>query len=80
MQKPRVSDNDLIKDMTDVQLSRWIALYEAVNLIADNAEKLGANLNFMNMKKTPLDQYVDSTSTLIYRALTGKGMESDKNV
>ena len=66
------SGEDLVKDMDNYQVSRWIALYEAVNLIADNAEKSGKRIDSMILKKTPLTEYIDSTSDIIYRNLTGK--------
>jgi|GEM_PF-4290064 len=57
-------------DMDAHQLSRWISLFEAVNIISDTAEDNGKNVDFMHIKKLPLDQYVKHTSALVYRELT----------
>lgn len=74
MNKKAITSNELMSDMSDHQLSRWIALFEAINIIADEAEKTGTSIKFTNLKQPALEHYVDSTSILVYRELTGKEM------
>jgi hypothetical protein len=66
---------ELIDELNDYQLSRWIALYEAVNLIADNAEKNGKTFDYTHMKKPAIEKYVDSTSGMVYKSITGKELK-----
>ena len=65
-------DKHLMETMSDFQLARWLALFEGVNLVADKADKEGKAFVCMNIKQPALEDYVDSTSILIYRELTGK--------
>ena len=61
--------------MNDFQLARWLALFEGVNVVADRADKEGKTFNCLNIKKSALEEFVDTTSTLIYRELTGKELK-----
>ena len=70
--KKKVNDKNLMEEMDAFQLSRWLALFEAVNIIANEAKTNRKNINKVHMKKPALEEYVDRTSILIYRELTGK--------
>ena len=59
-------------DMTQYEVSRWLALLDAVNIVADNAEKNGMHFSEMQIKQTAIETYVDSTCTTILKAITGK--------
>jgi hypothetical protein len=59
-----------VDDMDVIELSRWLALFEGVNIIADKAEDSGKTFNYMQIKQPALEEYVDSSSILIHRALT----------
>ena len=72
--KRNISDKCLMEDMDAYQLSRWLALFEGINIVADAAEKEGKSFGYMHIKQPALEEYVDSTSVLIYRELTGKEM------
>jgi hypothetical protein len=60
-----------VDEMDPMQLSRWIALFEAINLIADEAEARGLRFTMPALKKPAIEEYVDSTSPIVYRELTG---------
>jgi len=74
MNKHSVTDKCLMEDMSAYQLARWLALFEGINLVADKAEKEGKSFVYIHIKQPALEDYVDSTSILIYRELTGKEM------
>jgi len=80
MKRPRQKKNtktseELLGEMDVMQLSRWLALFEGVNIIAGGAEDNEEAFDSVNIKKTALTEYVDSTSELIYRELNGRGNE-----
>jgi len=60
----------IVDGMTAFQLSRWLALFEGVNLVADQAEKRGQKFSQMNIKQPALEDYIDSMSTGIFKELT----------
>lgn len=66
------STKRLVDDMSAFKVSRWMALINGVNVIAKNAEKYGKSPNFMNIKNTPLNSYVDEEGSIIYNKITGK--------
>ena len=70
--EPEEQDKNIVENMTAFQLSRWIALFDGINIVADKAEKDGRRFNFMHIKQPALEEYVDRTSVLIYREITGK--------
>lgn len=57
------SDKDLYT------LSRWAALYESINMIADKAEERKVNFESVELKPLKILEYVDSTSDIIMRKL-----------
>jgi len=79
MKREMISDTKLVEEMSTFQLSRWIALFEAINIIADTAEDQGKNIDFLHITKSPLNEYVKSTSDIVYRALKGREFNVDTN-
>jgi len=51
------------------ELSRWIALYEAVNLIADKAEEIGKDFNRIQINPLKVREYMDSTVDIYHKKL-----------
>ena len=49
--------------------ARWIAFYEAVNLIIDNAEDKNIPLDKVVFKPLKIREYIESTEDLILRKL-----------
>jgi hypothetical protein len=49
--------------------ARWIAFYEAVNLIIDNAEDKNIPLEKVVFKPLKIREYIESTEDLILRKL-----------
>ena len=60
-----------VDEMSEYQLSRWIALYEAINIISKTAIKKGKQFNFTNLKQPALEEYINVTGDIIYRELSG---------
>lgn len=50
-------------------LSRWIALYEAVNIIADKAEEKGIKLDDIEFKPLAIHKYMESTENIIFKKI-----------
>ena len=51
------------------ELSRWIALYEAVNLVADKAEELGKDFSKLQINPLKVREYMDSTVDIYHKKL-----------
>jgi len=58
-----------VSQMNNTQLSRWLALYEAINIVADKAESSGKKFNVTCMKQPAIEEYIESTYSLIFREL-----------
>lgn len=56
--------------------ARWIALYEAINMIADEAEQ--RNKKFENLKLSPvkIKKYIASVEDQIQRRLIGEELKA----
>jgi hypothetical protein len=56
--------------------ARWIALYEAINMIADEAEQ--RNKKFENLKLSPvkIKKYIASVEDQIQRKLIGEELKA----
>lgn len=50
-------------------LSRWAALYESVNMIADKADERKVNFDKIELKPLKILEYVDAMSDIIMRKL-----------
>ena len=66
-----LDDKGIMDDVSVFQLSRWLALFDGINIIGDKAEVKGKKFSGTHIKHPALEEYVDSTSVLIYRELTG---------
>lgn len=69
-----LEDKKLMDGMSILQLSRWLALFDGINIISEKSEINGKKFSSTQIKHPALEEYVDSTSVLIYRELTGKGL------
>lgn len=49
------------------ELSRWIALYEAVNTIADKAEEKNIPFDRVELKPLAIHKYMDATENTILK-------------
>jgi hypothetical protein len=49
--------------------ARWIALYEAVNSIADKAEDRGINFEKLDIKPLAVRDYIEATENIILRKI-----------
>lgn len=54
---PRTIDN-----MDEFELSRWFALIEGVNTIAEECEDRGINFNTIDLKPVHLKRFINSSS------------------
>jgi len=74
------TDNKFKKDLKNLkwwdnankkteELSRWIALYEAVNIIADKAEDIGKDFNKIQINPLKVREYMDSTVDIYHKKL-----------
>ena len=50
-------------------LARWIALYEAVNLIADKGEERGQKLEDIDFKPLDIKEYINGVEDIIHRKI-----------
>lgn len=50
-------------------LARWIALYEAVNIIADKGEERGKKINEIELKPLDIKDYINSVEDIIHRKI-----------
>jgi len=54
-----------VEDMTDLQISRWAALVEAINLISEKAKNKNILFKKIALKQNAIQKYVDSASDII---------------
>lgn len=59
----------IIGDMSKFTQARWLALYEAVNIIADKAEDRGTKFETITLKQPALEKYIESTCDSICKCL-----------
>jgi hypothetical protein len=57
--------------------ARWIALYEAINCLADKAEERGVKFEKIDLKPLKILEYIKSTEDLILRRLLKKEYNID---
>jgi hypothetical protein len=50
-------------------LARWIALYEAVNIIADKGEEKGIKLEKIEFKPLDIKDYIEGVQDIIHRKI-----------
>lgn len=50
-------------------MARWIALYEAINMIADEAAERKKNFNKIKLSPIRIKQYISSVETHIQKKL-----------
>ena len=53
-----------VNEMSVDELSRWYALYEAVNLIADECEERNIDFETLNLEPLSLRKYIEKTSDI----------------
>ena len=51
------------------QLSKWISLYNAVNIVADKCDEMGIDFEKVELGPLKLREYMDSTTDIIHRKL-----------
>jgi hypothetical protein len=74
MDKKVLTSEELIEGMSELQLSRWLALFDGINIINEKMEEADNEWTDTNIKHPALEDYVDDTSILILRELTGKAI------
>ena len=57
--------------------ARWIALYEAINCLADKAEEKGVKFEKLDLKPLKILEYIKSTEDVILRKLLKKEYNID---
>jgi hypothetical protein len=50
-------------------IAKWIALYEAINIIADKAEERGKPFKRVELKPLAIKKYISSTENIILKKL-----------
>lgn len=59
-----------VESMDNYELSRWGALYHAVNMIAEVAEDRNTEFDALKLDQIALNKYVDEYSDDIYHRMT----------
>ena len=60
-----ITNPGYLDKMSNFELSRWAALVEGVNLIAEKADDRGQKFDKMSIKQPALMKYIDSTCDTI---------------
>ena len=76
VEKKELTGKQLVDQMDAFQASRWCALFEAVNVIADHARRKNVKFNKIAMKSNAIEEYVNHNSNIIYRKLVGEERRS----
>ena len=64
--------------MPNFEKSRWMALYEAVNVIAEKADDRKVNFNELSIKQPAMVKYINSSCDSICQYLETEGEENVK--
>jgi len=72
------NDNYNIDKMNSFTLSRWAALMEGVNVIADKALDRGISLEEIEFKQPAISKYVESTCDTIAKNIEREKKEESK--
>jgi hypothetical protein len=66
-----MKNNNILKNVTEdsAKWARWIALYEAVNIIIDKAEDRKIPLEKIVFKPLDIRDYIASTEDIIHRKI-----------
>lgn len=56
--------------------AKWIALYEAINILADKAEEKGIPFKKVELKPLAIKKYISSTENIILKKL----LKNDYNI
>ena len=56
---------------TSLYYARWIALYEAINMIADEAEQRNKKFESLKLSPVKIKKYISSVEDQIQRKLDG---------
>jgi hypothetical protein len=51
------------------KLARWIALYEAVNIIGDKCDETGKNFDDIQINPLKIKEYMDSTVDIYHKKI-----------
>jgi hypothetical protein len=63
--------NKQILDNRSIYYARWIALYEAINIIADEAEQRNKKFDSLKLSPVKIKKYISSVEDQIQRKLDG---------
>ena len=81
MKKVKLVNENYMNEMSNFELSRWAALVEGVNIIADKADervKHGVKkFNKMSIKQPALRKYIESTCDAICRTFNAKDAKEE---
>ncbi len=67
-------------EMSDFEISRWYALYEAVNFIADECESRGIDFESIRLEPLYIKKYVEKTCDIFARRLQEQRADAEKQV
>lgn len=73
--KNRNKNWETIHEETSV-LAKWMALYEAINILADKAEEKGIPFKQVELKPLAIKKYITSTENIILKKL----LKNDYNI
>ena len=65
------------KEMSNFEKSRWMALYEAVNVIADKADDRKVDFKKLSIKQPALTKYINSSCDSICQYLETEEEKAD---
>lgn len=58
-----------VKGMTDFEMSRWFALVDAVNMVADMAEQRNVDFSKLDIKPSAIEHYIEATCDIYCKKL-----------
>jgi predicted RNA-binding protein with PUA domain len=69
-QKPTLQRGKLKNMIEETEvLAKWICLYQAINLISEECEKMGVDFDKIEISPLKIRKYIDSTVDVIHRSL-----------
>ena len=69
-----------IEDMTIFEQSRWYALMEAINIIADECDERGRDFDKIKISPLDVEKYIESTCDIFARKIIEEQEQNSKHI
>ena len=69
-----------VDEMSVFELSRWCALFNAINVIGEECEERNIDFNTLKLSPISLDRYINNTCDQIAKNIINERKSQNKNI